>query len=92
MTGRGLRYARGLPTFFVRRRRLFVVGSRIDPSSWKLRTLLVDALSRLDAEKKAAALRRWPNEWQDVRRADREAVFQFSGHQTERRPAGVGML
>lgn len=78
--------------FYVRRRRLFIVGSRIDPSSWKLRTLLVPGRFIDQARQDADRLRRWPNEWQDVRRADKRTVALLSGHQTERAPAGVGML
>jgi hypothetical protein len=78
--------------FSVRRRRLFVVRSRILPSSWKLRTLLVLAHDIQTARTMALALARYSNEWQDVRRADVQAVRHYSGHQTERTPAGVGML
>lgn len=78
--------------YYVRRRRLFVVGSRILPSSWKLRTLLVNARDIQTARTMALALARYSNEWQDVRHADVQAVRHYSGHQTERKPAGVGLL
>lgn len=78
--------------YYVRRRRLFVAGGRILPSSWKLRTLLVRAPDIQTARTMALALARHANEWQDVRRADKRTTALLSGHQTERAPAGVGML
>lgn len=84
--------------YVVTRRRLIVTGDGTVParqrmaSSWKLRTLLFDCRTIGQARALAANARQYANEDQQVRRCNRHVAEWCRGHQTERRPAGVGLL
>lgn len=79
----------GLKAYRVHRRLLFVVRGEL--RQFKLRTVIVWARGINHARDQASRQRHWSEE-QIVKRCRASQVTWYEGHQTERRPAGVGLL